>query len=88
MGTHGRHSGEFVNIFNQLQTPNHRIAMVPVAGNENEVVYITGAESFAEIERINSEPLAFDKTITYGKFIAGVLGGWRLDDSPSGRRIS
>jgi hypothetical protein len=53
MGTHGRHSGEFVKIFNQLQTPNHRIAMVPVAGNENEVLYITPAESFAEIERVN-----------------------------------
>lgn len=53
MGTHGRHAGEFVNIFNQLQTPNHRIAMVPVAGNENEVLYITPAESFAEIERVN-----------------------------------
>ena len=53
MGTHGRHSAEFVSLFNQLQTPNHRIAMVPVAGNENEVLYITGAESFAAIERIN-----------------------------------
>jgi hypothetical protein len=53
MGTHGRHSADFVSIFNQLQTPNHRIAMVPVAGNENEVLYITPAESFAEIETIN-----------------------------------
>ena len=53
MGTHGRHAANFVTIFNQLQTPNHRIAMVPVAGNENEVVYITAADSFAEIERIN-----------------------------------
>jgi hypothetical protein len=53
MATHGRHAANFVSIFNQLQTPNHRIAMVPVAGNENEVVYITAADSFAEIERIN-----------------------------------
>ncbi len=53
MGSHGRHSADFVSVFNQLQTPNHRIAMVPVAGNENEVVYLTAADSFAEIERIN-----------------------------------
>jgi hypothetical protein len=53
MGTHGRHAADFVGIFNQLQTPNHRIAMVPIAGNENEVLYITPAESFADIERIN-----------------------------------
>lgn len=53
MGTHNRHSADFVSIFNQMQTPNRRIAMVPVAGNENEVLYITAAESFAEIETIN-----------------------------------
>ena len=40
MGSHARHSAEFVNIFNQLQTPNHRIALVPIAGNENEVAYL------------------------------------------------
>ena len=50
MGTHTRHAADFVGIFNQLQTPNHRIALVPVAGNENEVVYLTAAGSFAEVE--------------------------------------
>jgi len=52
MGTHNRHSAEFANIFGRLQTPNHRIALVPVAGSENEVIYITGADSFAELEGI------------------------------------
>jgi hypothetical protein len=52
MGAHGRHSASFANIFRTLETPNHRIAMVPVAGNENEVVYITGVESFAQLETI------------------------------------
>ena len=50
MGTHNRHSAEFAGIFNKLQTPNHRIALVPVAGSENEVVYLTGAATFAELE--------------------------------------
>jgi len=53
MSVHNRHSAEFTSIFNQLQTPNYRIAMVPVAGNENEVIYITPLESFAELETIN-----------------------------------
>ena len=53
MGVHGRHSAEFVSVFNELQTPNHRIAMAPVAGNENEVIYITPLQSFAELEGIN-----------------------------------
>ena len=53
MGSHNRHSAEFSSIFNELQTPNHRIAMVPVAGNENEVIYITPLDSFAELEGMN-----------------------------------
>jgi hypothetical protein len=50
MATHNRHSGEFAAIFGKLQTPNHRIALVPVAGSENEVLYLTGAGTFAELE--------------------------------------
>ena len=50
MDDHNRHSAEFASIFAQLQTPNHRIAMVPIAGSENEVVYLTAAESFGELE--------------------------------------
>ncbi|MGH9927880.1 MAG: hypothetical protein ACREA9_01495 [Pyrinomonadaceae bacterium] len=52
MATHNRHSAEFANIFGKLQTPNHRIALVPVAGSENEVIYVTGADTFAEVEGI------------------------------------
>lgn len=50
MGAHNKHSASFANIFRTLDTPNHRIALVPVAGNENEVVYITGVDSFKELE--------------------------------------
>ena len=52
MGVHNRHATEYADIFNKLQTPNHRIALVPVAGSENEVIYITGADNFAELEQI------------------------------------
>jgi hypothetical protein len=50
MPAHNKHSASFASIFKALNTPNHRIAMVPVAGSENEVVYITGVDSFAELE--------------------------------------
>ena len=53
MGPHSRHSAEYTGIFNELQTPNYRIALVPVAGNENEVIYITALDSFAELEGMN-----------------------------------
>ncbi|MFN2498539.1 MAG: hypothetical protein ABR557_05575 [Pyrinomonadaceae bacterium] len=50
MPAHTKHSANFVTIFGKLQTPNHRIALVPVAGSENEVLYITGADTFAQLE--------------------------------------
>ncbi len=53
MSVHNRHSAEFTGIFNELQTPNYRIALVPVAGNENEVLYITSLESFGQLETMN-----------------------------------
>lgn len=52
MPAHNKHSANFAAIFGRLQTPNHRIALVPVAGSENEVVYLTGADSFAQLEGI------------------------------------
>ncbi|HEX9544309.1 MAG TPA: hypothetical protein VF955_03945 [Pyrinomonadaceae bacterium] len=52
MPAHNKHSANFANIFAKLQTPNHRIALVPVAGSENEVVYLTGADTFAQLEGI------------------------------------
>jgi hypothetical protein len=55
MGAHNTHSAAFARIFRQLQTPNHRIALVPVAGSENEVVYITPLGSFKELEQIQRD---------------------------------
>ena len=52
MGAHNKHSANFANIFRTLDTPNYRIALVPVAGSENEVIYITGCDSFKELEGI------------------------------------
>jgi hypothetical protein len=55
MPAHNKHSAAFATVFGKLQTPNHRMALVPVAGNENEVIYITPGDSFAELEQMNKE---------------------------------
>jgi hypothetical protein len=55
MPAHNKHSASFAQIFATLQTSSHRIALVPVAGSENEVVYITGAGSFAELEKMQQD---------------------------------
>lgn len=52
MGAHNKHSATFANIFRTLDTPNYRIALVPVAGSENEVIYITRCDSFKQLEDI------------------------------------
>lgn len=68
MPAHTRHSGTFVDAFTKLQTPNHRLAMVPVAGNQNEVLYIMAGDSFADIERMLTDT---------DKKLAGASGGTR-----------
>lgn len=55
MPAHTKHSASFAQIFGKLQTPSYRIAMVPVAGSENDVVYITPLQTFAQMERIQGE---------------------------------
>ena len=55
MPAHNKHSASFAQIFGKLQTPSYRIAMVPVAGSENDVVYITPLQTFAQMERIQGE---------------------------------
>jgi hypothetical protein len=51
MPAHNKHSASFAQIFGRLQTSSYRIALVPVAGSENEVVYITPLQTFAELEQ-------------------------------------
>ncbi len=51
MPAHNIHSASFARIFRQLQTPSYRIALVPVAGSENEVIYITALDTFKEMEQ-------------------------------------
>lgn len=55
MPAHSKHSASFAQIFAKLETASHRIALVPVAGSENEVVYITGAGSFADLEKMQQD---------------------------------
>lgn len=54
MGAHNKHSANYAKIFRTLGTPNHRIALVPVTGSENEVVYLTAGDSFKELEDIRN----------------------------------
>lgn len=70
MAAHNKHSAGYANIFRTLSTPNHRIALVPVTGSENEVIYITGGDSFAEIESILN---ATDKKMS------GITGNWKTE---------
>ncbi len=55
MAAHNKHSASFVQIFGKLQTSSYRIAMLPVAGSENDVLYITALQSFAEMEKMQQE---------------------------------
>ncbi|HKO95366.1 MAG TPA: hypothetical protein VJU86_00125 [Pyrinomonadaceae bacterium] len=69
MAAHARHSADFVGIFGHVQSPNHRIALVPFAGNENEVIYVNAGDSFSELEGITK---ATDKKMS------GVSGAMKV----------
>jgi len=55
MDPHSKHSASYTQIFSKNEVPAHRIALVPVAGSENEVVYLTGAETFAALETMQRD---------------------------------
>jgi hypothetical protein len=55
MDPHSKHSASYAQIFSKANVPAHRIALVPVAGSENEVIYLTGAETFAALEQMQQD---------------------------------
>ena len=55
MGPHSLEANNVVRIYAKAKSPWHRLAMVPVAGNENEVMYFWGFDSFADMEKSNKD---------------------------------
>ncbi len=55
MPDHSREANNVVRIYAKAKSPWHRLAMTPVAGNENEVMYFWGFDSFADMERSNKD---------------------------------
>jgi len=47
MEAHSREANATVRIWAKAKSPHHRLALVPVAGNENEVMYFWGFDSMA-----------------------------------------
>ena len=47
MGPHSKEANTTVRIWTKAKSPHHRLALVPVAGNENEVTYLWPFESLA-----------------------------------------
>lgn len=68
MGAHNTHSAAYASIFRQLQTTSYRIALVPVAGSENEVIYITPLQTFKQMEQMQNDT---------DKRLSGVSGAMR-----------
>lgn len=55
MPAHSREANNVVRIYAKAKSPWHRLAMMPVAGNENEVMYFWGFNSFADMEKSNKD---------------------------------
>ena len=70
MEPHSREANATVRIWAKAKSPHHRLALVPVAGNENEVTYFWGFDSMAafgkaqqDLDKIGEKYKAdFDRT--------------------------
>ena len=50
MGAHGKSVASYLALFSRAQVPMQRIGIVPVAGDQNQVVYLEGFPTFAALE--------------------------------------
>ncbi len=55
MGAHEKQVGSYMALFNRAQAPQNRIGMVPVSGDQNQVVYLEGFPSFAALEEADKK---------------------------------
>jgi len=51
MPAHSEEANNVVQIYAKAKSPHYRLAMAPVAGNENEVMYLWPFDSYAALER-------------------------------------
>ena len=64
IAAHAREANNVVRIYSKAKSPYNRLAMVPVAGNENEVTYLWPFDSFAELEK-SGKDLETIATVTH-----------------------
>ena len=77
MPAHNLEANTVVQIWQKAKSPYHRLAMIPVAGNENEVMYLWPFDSYAALEK-STRDLDQISSVTYkADFdrIAAVNGG-------------
>lgn len=55
MPAHTVEANNTVQIWSKARSQHHRLAMVPIAGNENEVMYLWPFDSYAAIEKATSD---------------------------------
>ena len=60
MGPHEKNAANFVAIQNKANAGSHRLALTPVSGDTNVVLYLEGYPSFADMEKAVQE---FDATL-------------------------
>jgi hypothetical protein len=64
MAAHNVEANGTVQVWAKAKSPHHRLAMVPIAGNENEVLYFWPFENFADLEA-STRDLDKISTVTY-----------------------
>ena len=61
MPAHERNAAGFVSVLNRIGATSHRIALVPLSGDDNQVLYLEPYASFAEFAQARRQ---FDEAVT------------------------
>ena len=55
MDGHAKSAASYVSVLNRAQAGEHRFGLVPVSGDDNQVLYLEGYPSFAKLEASRNE---------------------------------
>jgi hypothetical protein len=55
MGAHERQVGSYLALFECAKAPNYRLGLTPVSGDNNQIVYLEGFASYAELESADKQ---------------------------------
>lgn len=79
MGAHEKQVGSYMALFNRANVGGYRIGLAPISGDDNQVLYLEGYASFAELEATRKKS---DETFSASPALQAELDGLEARTGP------